>query len=70
MGVRAVRRRDGPRPHRPVDLGPAQPARDSRRYFLNQATSVHDAWIAAHERGAIVRPDERLRDGDTITLGV
>lgn len=42
---------------------------DSRRYFLNQATSAHDSWIAAHEWAAVARPGTGLRDGDTITLG-
>ncbi len=48
---------------------PRNTPEDSRRYFLNQATSTHDAWIVAHEWAAVPRPGEQLRDGDTITLG-
>ncbi|MEV4414003.1 hypothetical protein [Catellatospora sp. NPDC049609] len=48
---------------------PRNTPEDSRRYWLNQATSAHDAWIAAHEWAAIRDPAGRLIDGDTITLG-
>lgn len=48
---------------------PRNDPQDSRRYFLNQATSALDAWIAQHEWAACTNVEAVVADGDTITLG-
>ena len=48
---------------------PRNSPQDSRRYWLNQATSAEDAWIAHYEWAAVARPEKVVADRETITLG-
>jgi len=42
---------------------------DSRRFFLNQPSSAHDAWIAQHEWRACLDATKVVADQEKITLG-
>lgn len=43
---------------------------DSRRFFLNTATSAADAWLTAPQWDGCGRPDLDLADGDLVCLGL
>lgn len=42
---------------------------DSRRYFLNQVTAAHDAWLAPHEWDACADETKTVEPKEMITLG-
>src|SRR6185503_6625463 len=42
---------------------------DTRRYFFNQATAAHDAWLAPHEWDRLADPAHSVPIGALVTLG-
>lgn len=48
---------------------PRNSPQDSRRYFLNQPTSAHDAWVTSPEWKARADARKVVGDKETITLG-
>ena len=48
---------------------PRNSATDSRRFFLNQPTSAHDAWVAHYEWAAVEDRTKSISPTDEIVLG-
>ena len=48
---------------------PRNDPQSSRRYYLNQPTSAHDAWLTQPEWAGCSAPDKVVADRETITLG-
>lgn len=48
---------------------PATDPQDARQFYLNQVTHASDSWVSQVQLRAILAPEKRIEDGDTIVLG-